>query len=116
MENLYNVKTYSYTSTENVTADNYISYTVTKFLNICILEIKFARVAAKDVLIPAQDMPVEFRPKNVVTMAGTLFNSNASQMNYHWLRLTPQGKFYTHNLASQTVRNMQTTIAYVTAN
>ena len=111
LENLYNIKTYSYTNTSNVAADNFISYTVTKILNLCILEIKFSRVAAKDALIPAQDMPVEFRPKSIVTLAAT-YSNNPTQMDYHWLRLTPQGKFYTHNLAAQTVRNLQTTIAY----
>lgn len=85
-------------------------------MNVCILEIKFARVAAKDVLIPALDMPIEFRPRDIVTMAGTIFNVNSDRMDYHWLRLTQNGKFYTHNLTTQTVRNMQTTIAYIAAN
>lgn len=115
LENLYNIKSYSYTNTQNVAADNFISYTVTKILNLCILEIKFSRVATKDALIPAQDMPLEFRPKNVVALAAT-YSNNSMQMDYHWLRLTPQGKFYTHNLAAQTVRNLQTTITYITAN
>ena len=115
LENLHNIKTYTYTNTQNVAADNFISYTVTKILNLCILEIKFSRVATKDALIPAQDMPLEFRPKNIVTLAAT-YSNNSTQMDYHWLRLTPQGKFYTHNLAAQTVRNLQTTITYITAN
>lgn len=82
-----------------------------RFLNLCILEIKFSRPSAKDVLIPAQDMSEEFRPKNTITLAATN-PANDAQMDYQWLRLTPQGKFYTHNFANKIVRNLQVTICY----
>lgn len=111
LENLYNVRSYTYTNTSDIRDDNFMSYTVTKFLNICILEIKFSRPAAKDILRPGIDMPEEFRPKNTITLAATN-PANDSQMDYQWLRLTPQGKFYTHNFANKIVRNLQVTVCY----
>ncbi len=115
LENLFNVKTYTYNNTNDINADAYIHYTATKIMNICILEIKFARPAAKDVLIPSQDMPVEFRPKKTKIFAATT-PTEATKMSYHWLRLTSDGKFYTHNTAASTIKNLQTTIAYETIN
>ena len=112
MENLFKIRSYSYNNTVDVRSDMFIHYTVLKIMNICILEIKFARVASANVLIPAQDMPVEFRPLRDVLLSGTVHHGIS--MDYHWLRLTPQGKFYTHNDTGETIRNMQTTIVYET--
>nr|WP_187073650.1 hypothetical protein [Fusobacterium nucleatum] len=115
VENLYNVKTYSYHNTEDVNSDMYIHYTVLKIMNICILEIKFSRVANKDVIVPATPLPVEFRPKSTEYLSAVAATGGI-KMDYHWLRLEPNGNFYTHNNAGITVRNLQTTIAYITAN
>ena len=115
LENLYNVKTYSYHNTEDVNSDMYIHYTVLKIMNICILEIKFARVANKDVIMHATPLPAEFRPK-MTEYLSAIASTGGVKMDYHWLRLEPNGHFYTHNNAGITVRNLQTTIAYVTAN
>ena len=115
LENLYNVKTYSYHNTEDVNSDMYIHYTILKIMNICILEIKFARVANKDVIMPATPLPAEFRPK-MTEYLSAIASTGGVKMDYHWLRLEPNGHFYTHNNAGITVRNLQTTIAYVTAN
>ena len=115
LENLFNVKTYSYHNTEDVNSDMYIHYTVLKIMNICILEIKFARVANKDVIIPATALPAEFRPKNIEYLSA-IASTGGVKMDYHWLRLEPNGHFYTHNNAGITVRNLQTTIAYIAAN
>ena len=115
LENLYNVKTYSYHNTEDVNSDMYIHYTVLKIMNICILEIKFARVANKDVIMPATPLPAEFRPK-MTEYLSAIASTGGVKMDYHWLRLEPNGHFYTHNNAGITVRNLQTTIAYVTTN
>lgn len=115
MENLFNVKTYSYHNTEDVNSDMYIHYTVLKIMNICILEIKFARVANKDIVMPATPLPVEFRPKSTEYLSAVA-STGGVKMDYHWLRLEPNGNFYTHNNAGITVRNLQTTIAYITAN
>ena len=115
LENLYNVKTYSYHNTEDVNSDMYIHYTVLKIMNICILEIKFARVANKDVIMPATPLPAEFRPK-MTEYLSAIASTGGVKMDYHWLRLETNGHFYTHNNAGITVRNLQTTIAYVTAN
>ena len=112
LENLFKIRSYSYNNTVDVRSDMFIHYTVLKIMNICILEIKFARVASANVLIPAQDMPVEFRPLRDVLLSGTVHHGIS--MDYHWLRLTPQGKFYTHNDTGETIRNMQTTIVYET--
>ena len=115
LENLYNVKTYSYHNTEDVNSDMYIHYNVLKIMNICILEIKFARVANRDVVMPATALPDEFRPKNVEYLSA-IASTGGIKMDYHWLRLEPNGHFYTHNNAGITVRNLQTTIAYIAAN
>ena len=115
LENLYNVKTYSYHNTEDVNSDMYIHYTVLKIMNICILEIKFARVANKDVIMPATPLPAEFRPK-MTEYLSAIASTGGVKMDYHWLRLEPNGHFYTYNNAGITVRNLQTTIAYITAN
>ena len=115
LENLFNVKTYSYHNTEDVNSDMYIHYTVLKIMNICILEIKFARVANKDVIMPATPLPAEFRPK-MTEYLSAIASTGGVKMDYHWLRLEPNGHFYTHNNAGITVRNLQTTIAYITAN
>ena len=112
LENLYNIKTYSYHNTENVNADMFIHYTVLKILNICILEIKFARLAGANILMPGSDLPADFRPKTDVYLAGTA-STGGIKMDYHWLKLTPQGKFYTFNNAGVNVKNLQTTIAYI---
>lgn len=115
LENLFNIKTYSYHNTEDVNSDMYIHYTVLKIMNICILEIKFARVANKDIVMPANPLPAEFRPKSIEYLSA-IASTGGVKMDYHWLRLEPNGHFYTHNNAGITVRNLQTTIAYVTAN
>ena len=115
LENLYNVKTYSYHNTEDVNSDMYMHLTALKIMNICILEIKFARVANKDVIMPATALPSEFRPKNIEYLSA-IASTGGVKMDYHWLRLEPNGHFYTHNNAGITVRNLQTTIAYITAN
>ena len=112
MENLFNVKTYSYHNTEDVNSDMYIHYTVLKIMNICILEIKFSRVANKDVIVPATPLPVEFRPRSTEYLSAVA-STGGVKMDYHWLRLEPNGHFYTHNNAGITVRNLQTTIAYI---
>ena len=115
LENLFNIKTYSYHNTEDVNSDMYIHYTVLKIMNICILEIKFARVANKDIVMPANPLPAEFRPKSIEYLSA-IASTGGIKMDYHWLRLEPNGHFYTHNNAGITVRNLQTTIAYITAN
>ena len=115
LENLFNVKTYSYHNTEDVNSDMYMHLTALKIMNICILEIKFARVANKDVIMPATALPSEFRPKNIEYLSA-IASTGGVKMDYHWLRLEPNGHFYTHNNAGITVRNLQTTIAYITAN
>lgn len=115
LENLYNVKSYSYHNTEDVNSDMYIHYTVLKIMNICILEIKFARVANKDIIMPATPLPAEFRPK-MTEYLSAIASTGGVKMDYHWLRLEPNGHFYTHNNAGITVRNLQTTIAYITDN
>ena len=107
LENLFNVKTYSYHNTEDVNSDMYMHLTA--------LEIKFARVANKDVIMPATALPSEFRPKNIEYLSA-IASTGGVKMDYHWLRLEPNGHFYTHNNAGITVRNLQTTIAYITAN
>ena len=38
------------------------------------------------------------------------------KMDYNWLRLTPEGKFYTHDNSGTTVRNLQTTVIYEAIN
>ena len=110
LENLYKIQTYTYNNTSDVTSDMYLHYSITKIMNICILEIKFSRIAAANVLYQGTDLPPEYRPKTDVHMAGNSKNSNS--MDYHWIRLTAQGKFYTHNVSSGTFRNLQTTIVY----
>ena len=112
VENMYKPKTYSYNNSTNVNSDMYIHYTVTKILNFCVLEIKFSRGASANILIPAEDMPVEFRPAYDVLLSGTAHHGVS--MDYSWIKLTPQGKFFTHNEASGVVRNLQTTVSYIT--
>lgn len=114
LENLYTIKTYSYNNTSDVRADMYIDYKILKIMNICILEIKFSRVGAPNVLYNATDLPTEFRPKTDVYMSGV--SKHSESMDYHWIRLTNQGKFYTHNFSNGTFRNLQATIAYECAN
>ena len=114
LENLYKIQTYSYNNSTDVRADMYIDYKVLKIMNICILEIKFSRVGAPNVLYNATDLPTEFRPKTDVYMSGV--SKHSESMDYHWIRLTSQGKFYTHNFSNGTFRNLQTTIVYECAN
>ena len=110
LENLYKIQTYSYNNSTDVRTDMYIDYKVLKIMNICILEIKFSRVGAPNVLYNATDLPLEFRPKTDVYMSGV--SKHSESMDYHWIRLTNQGKFYTHNFSNGTFRNLQTTIVY----
>ena len=63
MENLLKVSSYTYNNTSDINADTYVHYTATRIMNFVVLEIKFARPAAKDVLLQVADMPLEFRPK-----------------------------------------------------
>ena len=114
MENLFKIQTYTYNNTSDVRSDMYIDYRVLKIMNICILEIKFSRVGSANVLYQGTDLPAEFRPKTDVHMAGN--SKHSESMDYHWIRLSPQGKFYTHNASSGTFRNLQTTIVYECAN
>ena len=114
LENLYKIKTYTYNNTTDVKSDMYVHYTILKIMNICILEIKFARIATENILMPGKDLPLEFRPLSDVFLAGSAHHGTS--MDYFWLKLTTAGKFYTHNTINETVRNMQTTIAYITAN
>lgn len=114
LENLYKIQTYSYNNSTDVRADMYIDYKVLKIMNICILEIKFSRVGAPNILYNATDLPLEFRPKTDVYMSGV--SKHSESMDYHWIRLTSQGKFYTHNFSNGTFRNLQTTIVYECAN
>ena len=81
-------------------------------MNICILEIKFARVANKDIDIPATPLPAEIRPKSNENLSDVA-STGGVKMDYHWLRLEPNGNFYTHNNAGVNVKNLQTTIAYI---
>lgn len=110
LENLYKIKTYGYNNSADVRLDMYIHYTVLKIMNICILEVKYSRVAAPNVLYQAADLPIEFRPLHDVFISGT--SKHSESMDYHWIRLTTQGKFYTHNTANSTVRNLQAVVAY----
>ena len=114
MENLYKIKTYSYNNSTDVRLDMFIHYSVFKIMNFCILEVKYSRVAAPNVLYNATDLPIEFRPKSDVYLSGT--SKHSESMDYHWIRLTNQGKFYTHNFSNGTFRNLQATIAYECAN
>jgi len=114
LENLYKIQTYTYNNTSDVRADMYIDYKVLKIMNICILEIKFSRVGAPNVLYNATDLPLEFRPKTDVYMSGV--SKHSESMDYHWIRLTSQGKFYTHNFSNGTFRNLQATIVYECSN
>lgn len=114
LENLYKIKTYGYNNSTDVRNDMFIHYSVLKIINICILEIKYSRVAAPNVLYNATDLPLEFRPKSDVYLSGT--SKNSESMDYHWLRLSAQGKFYTHNTANSTVRNLQAVVVYECAN
>lgn len=113
LENLLKVSSYTYNNTSDINADTYVHYTATRIMNFVILEIKFARPAAKDTLLQIADMPVDFRPKKIETFAA-MASTGGVKMDYHWLRLTPTGKFYTHDTAATTVRNLQTTICYET--
>ena len=114
LENLYKIQTYTYNNTSDVRSDMYIDFKVFKIMNFCILEIKYSRVAAPNVLYQAIDLPMEFRPKVDVHMSGN--SKHSESMDYHWIRLSPQGKFYTHNASSSTVRNLQTVVVYECAN
>ena len=86
LENLYKIQTYSYNNSTDVRADMYIDYKVLKIMNICILEIKFSRVGAPNVLYNTTDLPTEFRPKTDVYMSGV--SKHSESMDYHWIRLT----------------------------
>ena len=110
LENLYKIKTYGYNNSTDVRLDMFIHYSVFKIMNFCILEVKYSRVAAPNVLYNATDLPIEFRPKSDVYLSGT--SKHSESMDYHWIRLTPQGKFYTHNTANSTVRNLQAVVIY----
>ena len=114
LENLYKIQTYTYNNTSDVRSDMYIDFKVFKIMNFCILEIKYSRVGAPNVLYNATDLPLEFRPKTDVYMAGV--SKHSESMDYHWIRLTSQGKFYTHNFSNGTFRNLQTTIVYECTN
>ena len=114
LENLFKIQTYIYNNTSDVRSDMYIDFKVFKIMNFCILEIKYSRVGAPNVLYNATDLPLEFRPKTDVYMAGV--SKHSESMDYHWIRLTSQGKFYTHNFSNGTFRNLQTTIVYECAN
>ena len=114
LENLYKIKTYGYNNSTDVRLDMFIHYSVFKIMNFCILEVKYSRVAAPNVLYNATDLPIEFRPKSDVYLSGT--SKHSESMDYHWIRLTPQGKFYTHNTANSTVRNLQAIVIYECAN
>nr|DAM65670.1 MAG TPA: hypothetical protein [Caudoviricetes sp.] len=92
----------------------YIDFKVFKIMNFCILEVKYSRVASPNVLYNATDLPLEFRPKTDVYVAGV--SKHSESMDYHWIRLTNQGKFYTHNTANSTVRNLQAIVVYECAN
>ena len=111
---LYKIKTYGYNNSTDVRNDMFIHYSVLKIMNICILEVKYSRVASPNILYNATDMPFEFRPKADVYLSGT--SKHSESMDYHWLRLSPQGKFYTHNSATSTVRNLQAIVVYECAN
>ena len=110
LENLYKIKTYGYNNSTDVRLDMFIHYSVFKIMNFCILEVKYSRVAAPNVLYNATDLPIEFRPKSDVYLSGT--SKHSESMDYHWIRLTPQGKFYTHNTANSTIRNLQAVVIY----
>ena len=110
LENLYKIKTYGYNNSTDVRLDMFIHYSVFKIMNFCILEVKYSRVAAPNVLYNATDLPAEFRPKSDVYLSGT--SKHSESMDYHWIRLTSQGKFYTHNTATSTVRNLQAVVVY----
>lgn len=114
MENLYKIQTYTYNNTSDVRSDMYIDFKVFKIMNFCILEIKYSRVAAPNILYQATDLPLEFRPKVDVHMSGN--SKHSESMDYHWIRLSTQGKFYTHNASSSTVRNLQTVVVYECTN
>lgn len=110
LENLYKIKTYGYNNSTDVRLDMFIHYSVFKIMNFCILEVKYSRVAAPNVLYNATDLPAEFRPKSDVYLSGT--SKHSESMDYHWIRLNSQGKFYTHNTATSTVRNLQAVVVY----
>ena len=114
LENLYKIQTYTYNNTSDVRSDMYIDYRILKIMNICILEIKFSRVGAANVLYNTTDLPLEFRPKTDVYMSGV--SKHSESMDYHWIRLTAQGKFYTHNASNGTFRNLQAIVVYECAN
>ena len=115
LENFLTVRTYTYNNTGDINADTYVHYTATRIMNFVVLEIKFARPASKDTLLQIADMPTEFRPKRIETFAA-MASTGGVKMDYHWLRLTPGGKFYTHDTAGSTVRNLQVTICYEAGN
>ena len=114
LENLYKIKTYGYNNSTDVRFDMFIHYSVFKIMNFCILEVKYSRVASPNVLYNITDLPLEFRPKSDVYLSGT--SKHSESMDYHWLRLSAQGKFYTHNTANSTVRNLQAIVVYECAN
>ena len=114
VENLYKIKTYGYNNSTDVRLDMFMHYSVFKIMNFCILEIKYSRVASPNILYNATDLPAEFRPKSDVYLSGT--SKHSESMDYHWIRLTPQGKFYTFNTANSTVRNLQAIVIYECAN
>ena len=113
LENLYNIKVYSYSNTTNISAVNYAHIYAIKIANVVIMNIKYARVAQNGVLMPFNQLPDNFKPKADVYLSGCAAHN--TNMDYHWLRLTPTGFFYTHNAANTNVANLETTIAYETA-
>ena len=115
VENFLTVRTYTYNNTGDINADTYVHYTATRIMNFVVLEIKFARPAAKDVLLQVADMPTEFRPKKIEYLSA-MASTGGVKMDYNWLRLTPEGKFYTHDNSGTTVRNLQTTVIYEAIN
>ena len=115
LENFLTVRTYTYNNTSDINADTYVHYTATRIMNFVVLEIKFARPAAKDVLLQVADMPLEFRPKKIEYLSA-MASTGGVKMDYNWLRLTPEGKLYTHDNSGTTVRNLQTTVIYEAVN
>mgnify|MGYP000101645152 CR=1 FL=1 len=112
LENLYNIKVYSYSNTTNISAVNYAHIYAIKIANVVIMNIKYARVAQNGVLLPFDQLPDDFRPRSDVYLSGCAAHN--INMDYHWLKITTAGFFYTHNAANSNVANLETTIAYET--
>ena len=109
---MYNIKVYAYNNTTDISAVNYVHIYAIKIANVVIMNIKYARVAQNDVLMPFEQLPDDFKPRNTVYLSGCAAHN--INMDYHWLRLTTSGYFYTHNTARSNIANLETTIAYET--